>query len=133
MSQLAATMRTRAPFCMGAILALSGCAADYLNHYDSVTLAAGDANRANSLAQTVDPFNPNSQNTHIEGDGQRSAAVVAQYRGPPVMGAAGADRASGGGGNGYKGNCPTPDKLAADDKPCGGRAASERPGGAMGP
>jgi len=119
--------------CLSAILAMSGCSADYLNHYDTVTLAAGDANRANGLAQTVDPFNPNSNNTRIEGDGQRSAAVVAQYRGPPVMGMAGADGASGGGGSGYKGNCPTPDRIAADDKPCGGRAASERPGGALGP
>lgn len=133
MAGKAAIWHPRSLLCLSAILAVSGCAADYVNHYDSVTLAAGDAYRANSLAQTVDPFNPNSQNTHIEGDGQRSAAVVAQYRGPPVIGAAGADRASGGGGSGYKGNCPTPDKVAADDKPCGGRAASERPGGAMGP
>ncbi|MGX5827343.1 calcium-binding protein [Mesorhizobium sp. 43Arga] len=66
---------------LGALLAVSGCGADYLNHYDSVTLAAGDANRANSLAQTVDPFNPNSRNTHIESDGQRIAGVVQRYRG----------------------------------------------------
>jgi hypothetical protein len=70
------------------MLAISGCGADYLNHYDSVTLAAGDANRANSLAQTVDPFNPNSQNTHIESDGQRIVGVVQRYRGVPITGAA---------------------------------------------
>ncbi|WP_244482798.1 hypothetical protein [Mesorhizobium sp. Root102] len=52
---------------------LSGCAAAYLNHYDSVTLVAGDT--ANLLLQTVDPFDPN---THIEGDGQRIAAVQAR-------------------------------------------------------
>jgi hypothetical protein len=39
--------------------------------HDSVTLAAGDENHTNVLLQTVDPFNPNSNNTHIEGDGQR--------------------------------------------------------------
>jgi hypothetical protein len=65
---------------LGAVLTVAGCGADYLNHYDSVTLAAGDANRTNSLAQTVDPFNPNSQNTHIEGDGARAVAVVSSYR-----------------------------------------------------
>ncbi|MER8641407.1 calcium-binding protein [Mesorhizobium sp. M1252] len=68
-------------FLVSATLAMSGCAADYLNNYDTLTLAAGDANRTNLLLQTVDPFNPNSQNTHIEGNGVRSAAVVNSYRG----------------------------------------------------
>lgn len=63
--------------------ALSGCAADYLNHYDSVTLAAGDTQRFNSLLQTVDPLNPNSRNTKIEGDGARAAGVAQSYRFPP--------------------------------------------------
>ncbi|RWB71520.1 MAG: calcium-binding protein [Mesorhizobium sp.] len=63
-----------------ATLSISGCAADYLNNYDSMTLASGDANNTNSLLQTVDPFNPNSNNTHIEGDGARSVAIVARYR-----------------------------------------------------
>ncbi|WP_044547333.1 hypothetical protein [Mesorhizobium japonicum] len=74
--------------CLGAMLAVSGCGADYLNHYDSVTVAAGDANNANTLAQTVDPFNPDSQNTQIESDGQRIAGVVQRYRGvTPTLGA----------------------------------------------
>lgn len=63
-----------------ATLSISGCAADYLNNYDTMTLASGDANNTNSLLQTVDPFNPNSNNTHIEGDGARSVAIVARYR-----------------------------------------------------
>ncbi|RUU21387.1 hypothetical protein EOD10_06755 [Mesorhizobium sp. M7A.T.Ca.TU.009.01.3.2] len=63
--------------------ALSGCAADYLNHYDSVTLAAGDTQKYNSLLQTVDPLNPNSRNTKIEGDGARAAAVAQGYKYPP--------------------------------------------------
>ncbi|ARP63388.1 calcium-binding protein [Mesorhizobium sp. WSM1497] len=74
-------MRPNLGICIGVALALSGCGADYLNNYDSVTLAAGDANRANTLAQTVDPFNPSSRNTHIEGNGQRIAGVVQRYRG----------------------------------------------------
>jgi hypothetical protein len=62
---------------------LTGCAADYLNHYDTVTLAAGDSQKFNSMLQTVDPLNPASRNTHIEGDGARAAAVVHSYKFPP--------------------------------------------------
>lgn len=109
-------------FCLGtavvSAILLSGCSADYLNHYDGVTLAAGDANHANLLMQTVDPFNPNSQNTHIEGDGARSVAVVQQLRGGSVS-------------KPYAGNCETPSDTAKDGSNCGGRAASVKPGGAM--
>ena len=63
--------------------ALSGCAADYLNNYDTVTLAAGDTQKYNSLLQTVDPFNPASNNTKIEGDGARAVGVIQRYRVPP--------------------------------------------------
>lgn len=97
---------------------VSSCAADYLNNYDTVTLAANDANQSNMLLQTVDPFNPNGQNTHIEGDGQRIAGVVQRYRGMPA-------------GGGYSGNCPTDNSVAADGSHCGKRSAESRPGGAM--
>ncbi|MES0049272.1 hypothetical protein [Mesorhizobium sp. M0053] len=93
--------------------------ADYLDNYDTLTLANGDANRTNSLLQTVDPFNPKSNNTHIEGDGQRILAVVQRYKSP----------ASAGGG--YSGNCPTDNSVAADGSHCGKRSAESRPGGAM--
>ncbi|MBA1141778.1 hypothetical protein [Mesorhizobium neociceri] len=112
-------MHLRLYFAAATAVLTSGCAADYLNNYDTMTLASGDANRTNSLLQTVDPFNPNSNNTHIEGDGQRSVAVVQQYRSP----------ASGGGG--YSGNCPTDNNVAADGSRCGKRSAESRPGGAM--
>jgi hypothetical protein len=62
---------------------LTGCAADYLNNYDTVTLAAGDTQKFNSLLQTVDPLNPASKNTHIEGDGARAAAIAQGYKYPP--------------------------------------------------
>ncbi|WP_245494655.1 hypothetical protein [Mesorhizobium sp. M4B.F.Ca.ET.017.02.2.1] len=62
---------------------LTGCAADYLNNYDTITLAAGDTQKSNSLLQTVDPYNPASNNTKIEGDGERAAGVVKNYRVPP--------------------------------------------------
>ncbi|WP_225248272.1 hypothetical protein [Mesorhizobium sp. J8] len=113
-----ASVNLRSYFAAASVVLLSGCAADYLNNYDTMTLASGDANNANSLLQTVDPFNPNSNNTHIEGDGQRSVAVIQRYRSP----------ASGGGG--YIGNCPTDESRAADGSRCGGRSAESRPGGA---
>lgn len=80
-------------------LFLSGCSADYLNHYDGVTLAVGDANHSNVLMQTVDPFNPNSQNTHIEGDGIRAVAVVNRYRRVASSGGGDLDCAGGKGNN----------------------------------
>jgi hypothetical protein len=61
---------------------LTGCA-DYLNRYDTVTLAAGDTQKYNSLLQTVEPLNPASKNTAIEGDGARAAAVAQAYKFPP--------------------------------------------------
>ncbi|MGX8009965.1 hypothetical protein ACVDG8_013855 [Mesorhizobium sp. ORM8.1] len=61
---------------------LAGCAADYLNNYDTMTLASGDSQKANQLLQTVDPYNPASNNTKIEGNGARSVAVVQKYKLP---------------------------------------------------
>ena len=57
---------------------LAGCA-DYLNNYDTVTLAAGDAQKQNMLLHTVDPFNPQSQNTAIETNGVRASDAVKIY------------------------------------------------------
>ncbi|MBZ9846814.1 hypothetical protein LB565_02215 [Mesorhizobium sp. CA14] len=62
---------------------LAGCAADYLNNYDTMTLASGDSQKANQLLQTVDPYNPASNNTRIEGDGVRSVGIVQKYKLPP--------------------------------------------------
>jgi hypothetical protein len=62
-------------------LLLGGCA-DYLNHNDSVTLAAGDAQNYNLLLQTTNPFNPASRNTIIQSNGARGVAVVKKYQAP---------------------------------------------------
>ena len=75
--------RNRVPILLLCASALTGCAADYLNHYDTVTLAAGDTQKYNSLLQTVDPFNPAAKNTRIDGDGARAAAVAQSYKFPP--------------------------------------------------
>ena len=67
---------------------LSGCA-DYLNHYDTVTLAAGDAQKHNAMLQTKDPFNPASNDTAITTDGERASdAVVHKYKRIMLPGAA---------------------------------------------
>src|SRR4051812_41098305 len=71
---------------------LSGCA-DYLNNYDTVTLAAGDAQKQNMLLHTKDPFNPASRNTAIDTDGQRAADAVRSYRTSQQPGAAPAEPA----------------------------------------
>ncbi|RWH66136.1 hypothetical protein [Mesorhizobium sp.] len=63
---------------------LAGCAADYLHNYDTMTLASGDTQNANQLLQTVDPYNPASNNTKIEGDGARSVGVIQKYKIPPT-------------------------------------------------
>ncbi|MDX8532796.1 hypothetical protein RFM41_13185 [Mesorhizobium sp. VK25A] len=126
-------MYRRTLFCLAAVIAVSGCAADYLNNYDTMTLASGDANNTNRLLQTVDPFNPNSNNTHIEGDGQRSAGVAQRYLGIPLAPLGQASDANGGGG-GDTGNHPCDLQTQVDSlgRPCGGRAAEVKPGGRTG-
>jgi hypothetical protein len=67
--------------------ALSGCA-DYLNRYDTVTLAAGDANRHNLMLHRVDNLNPASNDTTITTDGGRAADAVKKYQNSQKPGAA---------------------------------------------
>ncbi len=63
------------------LVTLSGCA-DYLNHRDSVTLAAGDAMQWNQAVQTIDPWPPAASNTAIPGDGKRLTGVIDGYQLP---------------------------------------------------
>ncbi|WP_378951583.1 hypothetical protein [Mesorhizobium sp. ANAO-SY3R2] len=63
---------------------LCGCA-DYLNRYDTVTLAAGDAQKHNMLLQTADPFNPAAQDNHIPTSGARTAFVMRRLLLPPTV------------------------------------------------
>jgi hypothetical protein len=64
--------------------ALSGCA-DYMNHRDSVTLAAGNAPEANIAIQTVNPFPPEAWNTKIIADGHPVAKAQAAYNAGKVV------------------------------------------------
>ena len=71
--------RNSAVLLLFAASALAGCA-DYLNRYDTVTLAAGDTQKYNALLQTKDPFNPASKDTAITTDGQRASDAVIKYK-----------------------------------------------------
>jgi hypothetical protein len=71
-----------------AILGLGACA-DYMNHYDTVTAAAGDAQAYNKVLHTTDPWPRNAANTRIGGSGERVDRVTKRYLAGPG-GAAGA-------------------------------------------
>jgi hypothetical protein len=55
---------------IAALLGLSACA-DYTNHWDSITLGAGNAPEANAAIQSVEPFPPDADNTTIPVPGER--------------------------------------------------------------
>jgi hypothetical protein len=61
---------------------LAGCADPglYLDRRDSIGLGAGDAVAANAALQTVDPWPPQSGNTHLATNGQRMQTAVERYR-----------------------------------------------------
>ncbi len=63
-------------------LPLGGCA-DYLNHRDGVTLAAGDANQWNQAVHTIDPWPPGVFDTDIPDSGERTEGVIQKYENPP--------------------------------------------------
>jgi hypothetical protein len=58
--------------------ALAGCA-DYMNHRDSVTLAAGNAPETNLAVHTINPFPPAAWNTTIIADGHPVANAQDAY------------------------------------------------------
>lgn len=65
---------------IGALLA--GCSDPglYLDRRDSIALGAGDAVAANAAMQTIDPWPPQSGNTHLAANGQRMQSAVERYR-----------------------------------------------------
>ena len=66
-----------------AVVTLAGCA-DYLNHRDRVTLAAGDAVKFNQAVHTIDPWPPAVNNAAIPGDGKKLVGVIGEYQTPPA-------------------------------------------------
>ena len=49
-----------------AALVLSGCSADYLNHWDRVAFRAGNAHEANTAIQTIEPWPPEAYDQDID-------------------------------------------------------------------
>ena len=70
--------RSKFLLALALVAPLSGCA-DYLNRYDTLTLAAGDTQKQNMLLQTANPFNPDSQDVAIDTNGQRAVDAVKKY------------------------------------------------------
>lgn len=58
---------------------LLGACADYMERRDTVTLHAGEAQAWNKVVHTADPWPPYVMNTHIPGDGQRTAQAIQRY------------------------------------------------------
>jgi hypothetical protein len=53
--------------------------AHYLERRDTVTLGAGDAQNWNKVVHTAEPWPRYVMDTHIPGDGQRTAVVIRRY------------------------------------------------------
>lgn len=60
------------------VLALGACS-DYLQHSDTVTSAAGDAQAFNKTIHIADPWPRAAANTRITGNGQRVDNVMERY------------------------------------------------------
>lgn len=65
----------------GMAFLLGGCA-DYMNHRDSITLGAGNANEANLGIHTIKPFPPEADNTDIKVDGDKVNQAHRRYIAP---------------------------------------------------
>ncbi len=59
---------------------LAGCSDLYYDRRDTIALSGGDAVAANEIAQTIDPWPPQSGNTHIATNGQRMQSAIERYR-----------------------------------------------------
>ena len=74
-------------FFAAAAAALAGCGyygndegVRYLQRKDTVTLSAGDASRANAVAQTIHPWPPGVGNRNIPMEGSRAVRAIECYR-----------------------------------------------------
>lgn len=88
--------------CLLPISVLGGCA-DYLERRDTVTLGAGDAQDWNKVVHTADPWPRYVMDTHIPGDGQRTAVVIQRYSTGPGGAEASQTAAPAGGATGGPG------------------------------
>lgn len=73
--------RTNKILALACLASLGGCS-EYLNHEDTLTMAAGDANRINRMLQAEDPFAERAFDTSIEGDGERAVLLFKRHQKP---------------------------------------------------
>jgi hypothetical protein len=66
-----------------AAASLAGGCVDYLNHRDTITLAAGDAVHWNQAVHTVEHLPPEAYATRIGGHGKRTEVIFDRYWRPP--------------------------------------------------
>jgi hypothetical protein len=82
-------MQSKAMLLLAATITLGGCQtygndemASYLQRKDTVTLSAGDASRANALAQTIHPWPHGVGDNRIPMEGTRAVGAIATYNCP---------------------------------------------------
>ncbi|HZH12315.1 MAG TPA: hypothetical protein VEZ24_18340 [Microvirga sp.] len=63
---------------LASTMLLAGCA-DYVERRDTITLHAGEAQAWNKTVHIADPWPPYVMDSHIPGDGQRTAGVIRRY------------------------------------------------------
>ncbi len=83
--------RVKVFLCAILVAGLGGCV-DYLKRSDTVSLSAGETQAWNKIVHVADPWPPYVMNTHIPGDGQRTAGVIQRYS--TGNGVAGSEQAS---------------------------------------
>jgi hypothetical protein len=65
---------------LAAATMLGGCADIYLDHRETVSFQAGNANAANKAIQTIDPWPVYATRQDIAYNGERAAAAAERYR-----------------------------------------------------
>ena len=65
---------------LAASLSLGACTDMYLDHRDSVSFEAGNANASNKAIQTIDPWPAYAGERTIAYNGERAAAAAERYR-----------------------------------------------------
>lgn len=65
---------------LGAVGAAHAFDDDALDRRDTLTEGAGDAQAANAVTQTLDPWPPYARNTDIKVDGKRAELGITRYQ-----------------------------------------------------
>lgn len=78
-----ARLISSAAFVAASLLPLAGCSSDYLNHRDRITLAGGNAVRANLERETINPSKASMyRTTRLGSNGNQIPAKQAEATAP---------------------------------------------------